>query len=285
MVKRPLVVGLGRMGLGVAQLLKDHNYEVVAWDTQEVCRERARSAGIAVVGPDQVTGSDCTLLFVPHQAVDGLISVCRTEILLDCGNSHYKDSIRRHTVCQERGIIFFDVGTSGGVLGARQGPCLTVGGRASEYERIRNFLHSFARSVYFGGAPGAGHLIKTVHNGIEYGYLQALGEGLELLQRAAQHENFSLDLPEICRVWNEGSIIESRLLQDAAQALQLSMPEATKIGGGETGGWACELAEKIGIPVPVLQAALLARQESQKSPGIASGIIARIRYVFGRHAP
>jgi len=273
------------MGLGVALLLKDHNYDVAVWDSDDDCRSSARQAGLVVKPPEEAGECDCTLFFVPHQAVDDLLLSCRTPLVLDCGNSHYRDSIRRQAFCRERGLTFFDVGTSGGVEGARQGPCLTVGGLPADYERVSEFLHSFARAVYFGGAPGAGHLIKTIHNGIEYGYLQALGEGLELLAKAALKENFTLDLPQICRVWNEGSIIESRLLRDAGLALELKMPEAGSIGGGETGRWAFQLAREQAISVPVLEAALLAREESQTKPGFASSIIARIRYVFGRHAP
>jgi 6-phosphogluconate dehydrogenase len=158
-----------------------------------------------------------------------------------------------------------------------------VGGNPADFAVLEKFLASFSSGLFFGGAPGAGHFIKTIHNGIEYGFLQALGEGLAVLDAALASGEFSFDLSSLCQVWNNGSIIESRLTADAAVALKEGAAASGKIGGGQTGTWALQEGQKRNISMPALAAALAERKASERSPGFASRLIAQVRHVFGQH--
>ncbi len=294
------IVGLGRMGGSVGENLRDKDYKVLGFDISEQIRERFNNVSIdhEVNSINELRAclkSPCVIMiFLPAgQAVDDTItsllpSMQKGDILIDCGNSYYKDAERRAAFLEPHGIDFMDIGVSGGLSGARNGACLTVGGkRELFYEHEHLFKAMSAENGYlYAGETGCGHLVKTVHNGIEYGFLQAIGEGLNVIKTMSDKKRLSIDIAKLCEVWCNGSIIESRLMDDAAKAIKMLNDDPSivgKIGGGETGKWAKQMADESGVDVPVLDAALKSRKESRNRQSFTGKIIAAIRNVFGGH--
>lgn len=295
-----LVLGLGRMGLPLCERMRERGLSPVGFDLDASRRALAVSRGIAVAEADDparaagaLPGPRNILLLTPAgPAVDRALASVASALspgdrVFDFGNSNYEDSRRRRAELSARGLIFYDVGMSGGVSGARSGPCLTVGCEAAEFRAAEAFFAAIACEGGYchAGPPGWGHLVKAVHNGIEYAVLQAIGEGLHTIHSLAALEGADVDLPKLVDVWNHGSIIESRLLRDARAALDLLQHTeiSGRIGGGETGRWARALADRAGAAAPALDAALAAREASQTKPTYAGQVIAAIRNVFGQH--
>lgn len=294
------IIGLGRMGGNIALHLQDRGYQVLGFDISEENRLKLNNSGIRVYPSFlQLCGAlrppRIIMIFVPagkpvDDAIDALMPhLEKNDILLDCGNSFYKDSIERERKLNQMDVHFMDVGTSGGVSGARNGPCLTIGGNKEVFLNMESIFRDLAvdKGYLYVGPSGWGHLVKVIHNGIEYGMLQAIAEGLGVIKKMADQEKILLELDKICEVWSNGSIIESRLMSDAVTAMRiLSKNEGKiegKIGGGETGLWAMQIAETCDAPSPVLQAALEFRRGSQYQPGYIGKIISVIRKVFGEH--
>jgi len=208
------------------------------------------------------------------------------DVVIDGGNSFYEDSIRRGKKLAQKGISFLDVGVSGGPATVRDGkPALMIGGEKKIFERFKPLFEDLTRKESFGymGRAGAGHFVKMVHNGIEYGMMQSLAEGFSLMERAP----FALDLQEVARVYNNGSVIESRLtgwleagfakygrdLKEAAGSVQHT-------GEGE---WTVRTAKKLGVPVPAIKAAFDFRVRSAKKPSYTGKILMMLRHIFGGH--
>lgn len=297
-VSEAALIGLGRMGLPLGERMRDIGLRVVGFDLDKERRNKFVGAGLEVVDSASLacrslTAPRLVLLLVPAgAAVDQALTELLTDLepgdtILECGNSDYRDSRRRHALVGESDVRFLDVGVSGGISGARNGPCLTVGGEEAVYRELEPFLGELAREggCSLVGPAGWGHLVKTVHNGIEYGFLQALAEGLQVIRAISGKEQAGVDLERLCRTWSSGSIIESRLLSDAIAALPLLAGSeiSGRIGGGETGAWAADLAARAGVETPVLAAALDVRRRSQRELTEVGRIIAAIRYVFGQH--
>jgi len=292
------VVGLGRMGLALCRNLNDKGYRVVGYDRLELCRTRLQHLGMASPASLQ---KFCEVLVPPRRiilevpaggAVDAVISellpqLGAGDILADAGNSHYQDSVRRAETLACHGVGFLDVGLSGGTSGARSGACLTIGGSGEYYEAMEPLLQGMASAggCMHVGPSGWGHLVKTVHNGIEYGCMQAIAEGLHTIKAAADKGGVPLDLASLCRAWCHGSIIESRLLRDTAEALGVVAEKqpSGRVGGGETGRWALQIAEEHDVAAPVLAAALKKREQSLTAPDFSTRVLAALRYVFGGH--
>lgn len=207
------------------------------------------------------------------------------DILIDGGNSFYKDSQRRFEELEKRGIHFLDVGTSGGLEGAREGACLMIGGEKEVYQKLEPLFQALAGEkggyAYF-GVSGAGHFVKMVHNGVEYGMLQAIGEGFEILSKSKYH----FDLYQIASNWNKGSVVRGWLMELLEKALKkdasLSRFSGT-VGGGTTGEWTVQTAKELKVEVPVLKKSLEARKKSKKKPNFAGKVISALRYEFGGH--
>ncbi len=206
------------------------------------------------------------------------------DIVIDGGNSFYKDSIRRHDALAEKSIHFLDVGTSGGIEGARNGACLMIGGEKDVVERLTEFWNAAAMPggwTYFGPA-GAGHFVKMVHNGVEYGMLQAIGEGFEILEKGP----YSLDLHSVATNWTKGSVVRGWLMDLLERALKsdhnLSTWDGT-IGGGSTGQWTQKTAKEFGAAIPVIDASMEARKVSQTKPSFSGKVVAALRNQFGGH--
>jgi 6-phosphogluconate dehydrogenase len=293
------IIGLGRMGLPLCENLRDKGYYVVGYDLSEEHRNRIATLNMtSTVSIEEF----CERLSTPRQIIllvpsggpvdsvllDLLQHLLPGDIVIDAGNSHYLDSVRRRALLANHEVGYLDVGISGGLKGARYGACLTIGGDRNLYDKTESLFCDIAKTngYMYVGPSGWGHLVKTIHNGIEYGFLQAIGEGLNLIRVIAEKECVPVDISQLCTVWNNGSIIESRLMGDAADAVRLleGHPEiAGAVGGGETGGWAQTIAIQAGESMPALDAALEYRKKTCNTNDFTGKVIAAIRHLFGGH--
>jgi len=328
------MVGLGRMGANMVRRLLRGGHECVAYDrSPEAVRAVAADGAIAANSLAELAKAlsppRAVWIMVPAALVDSVIAQLRPllasgDILIDGGNSHYQDDIRRAGELRPAGLHYVDAGTSGGVLGLEQGYCLMIGaepavfgmlepifatlspgGRKPQAATGQSAAHAMAEMGYLHcGSNGAGHFVKMVHNGIEYGVMAAYAEGLNLLQHAdaglhteeADAETaplsnpglfqYRLDIPAVAEVWRHGSIISSRLLDLTAEALAAD-PALAKFGGrvsdsGE-GRWTVQAAVEIGVPAYVLSAALYSRFESRGRAEYADKLLSAMRLGFGGH--
>lgn len=289
-------IGLGRMGFNMALNLKDHGIGVVACNRSREPVDKIKKYGIEAAYSIKELMNKLPkqkivwVMVTAGKAVDLVIGeilpfLNKGDIIIDGGNSFYKDSIRRHNYLKRKGINFLDIGTSGGLKGARCGACLTIGGDKEIFRKIEPVCKSAsAKNGYaYVGSAGAGHFVKMVHNGIEYALLQAYGDGFELLFRGPYK---SLDFRKIAETWSNGSVIRSWLAELAADAFRkdskLSRIEGI-VGGGETGQWAVSTAEEYKVPFESVKLALKLRRKSRKKPGFAGKVIAALRNEFGGH--
>ncbi len=292
------MIGLGRMGMNLALRLLAAGHRPVGYDREEDAREAYRAAGgeIAASLP-LLVGSlakprSLWLMLPQGEAVEMTLQALlplldKGDLVIDGGNSHYRDSQRRARQLAERGLDFLDVGTSGGIWGLRDGFCLMVGGERAAYDRIEPLLQSLAsgqeRGYAYLGPAGAGHFTKMVHNGIEYALMEAYAEGFALLNAKAE---FAFDLARVAQTWRFGSVVRSWLLDLAAQALA-DQPELAGIAPyvedtGE-GRWALAEAIALEVPAPALAAALQTRFRSRQESPFAERLLAALRQQFGGH--
>jgi 6-phosphogluconate dehydrogenase len=284
------LVGLGRMGAGIAERLRRGGHEVVGYD-QNPAISQVRSLEDLV---RSLPAPRIVWVMVPaggptQATVDELSELMSVgDIIIDGGNSYYKDSIRRAAVLKHKGIAFLDAGTSGGVWGLQEGFSLMAGGEKAAYDRIEPVLKSLAPSPESGfgymGPSGAGHFVKMVHNGVEYGLMQAYAEGFELMEAKKE---FNLDLHNVAEVWRSGSVVRSWLLDLAANALdedpKLEKLEAYVDDSGE-GRWTVQEAIELAVPAPVISSSLYARFRSRQSQPFGGRLLAALRNQFGGHA-
>ena len=293
---RIAMVGLGKMGMNMTRRLLRAGHEVVALDrSQSAVAEAAREGAVPAASlPDAVeklSSPRIVWLMVPAGApvdenVDRLAGLLSPgDLVIDGGNSMYKDAARRAETLSGREIRFLDAGTSGGVWGLAEGYCLMVGGDRDAYEAVAPVLASLAPPGGFAymGPHGAGHFVKMIHNGIEYGMMQAYAEGFELLATAP----FPIDLPTVASLWNRGSVVRSWLLELAERALskdpKLSGLSPYVEDSGE-GRWTVERAIEAGIPVPSIAISLYMRFLSRQEDSFAMRMLAALRNEFGGHA-
>ena len=290
------LIGLGRMGAAMAQRLLAHKHEVVVYDrsaarVRELVARGGRGADSLGKFAGRLRPPRVVWLMVP--AGDPVSAVLRQlegylqrgDIVIDGGNSYYRDSQARAKDLAEDGIHFLDAGTSGGVWGLEQGYCLMIGGDRKAFRRAQPLFRALAPPDGYAhvGPSGAGHFVKMVHNGIEYGLLQAYGEGFELLQQA----EFKLDLHQLARLWNHGGVIRSWLLELAESALKKDKSLRRVRGYVEdsgTGRWTIRDAVERGVPTPALALALFARFRSRQDDAFSAKLIAALRQEFGGHA-
>lgn len=294
------VIGLGRMGANIARRLARGGHDVLAYDrapgiaaTLAGEHPRIRAAG-TIGGIVKGMGKPRHLwVMVPAgRATDSAIralatSLSRGDVIIDGGNSNFRESMARAKSLARRGIRFVDAGTSGGIRGLREGYSLMVGGESAVVERLRPVFETLAPSPGRGwghvGPAGAGHFVKMVHNGIEYGLMQAYAEGFEILRG---RKDFDLDLHRVADIWRSGSVIRSRLLDLAAESLAED-PELDGIEGwvadsGE-GRWTVFEAIDGDIPAPAITLALLMRFVSRQDESYAAKLLAAMRHKFGGH--
>ncbi len=285
------IVGLGRMGSRLASRLVNAGYSVVGYDKDNAALSNTSGIRKAVSLQDlavQTAPRRLLFLMVPAGVVDAALGeivpyLTKNDVIVDAGNSFYKDSIRRAEELKAKGIFYLDSGTSGGLEGALNGASFTVGGEKSAFDfALPAFTAMAAKNgVYYVGKSGSGHFVKMVHNAIEYGILEAYAEGFALLKR--EHE---IDLAQVSRAWGHGSVIRSWILELAARCLKRDaelLQYNGKIGGGESGGWAIQEAMGRGVDFPSIIAAFDARKKSMHAPSFASKLIAALRDEFGGH--
>ena len=208
------------------------------------------------------------------------------DVIVDGGNSYFRDSIRRHAAARERGVHFVDAGVSGGIWGLEVGYCIMAGGDREAVELVEPAFGSLAPEDGYAhvGGPGSGHFVKMVHNGIEYGLMQAYAEGFELMH----HSEFDLDLEEVAGIWRYGSVVRSWLLELLHAAFEREGATLENIAGyvedsGE-GRWTINEAINAAVPVPVISAALFARFASRRDINFSAKVAAALRNQFGGHA-
>ena len=292
------MVGLGRMGANMARRLEAGGHRVVGYDSSPEARRELRSDEIESADSlDRLVesvGSDGAFwVMVPADGavdatIEGLAKVIeRGAVVIDGGNSNYKDAPRRKSELKAEGVGFLDVGTSGGVWGSRNGYCLTVGGDPDVVERLRPVFESLAPAPDRGwghvGPTGAGHFVKMIHNGIEYGMMQAYAEGFAILR---QKKEFELDLHQISGLWNQSSVIRSWLLELTGNALEadaeLSHISSIVEDSGE-GRWALAEAVDLDVAAPIITMSLIARLQSRDTDAFSSKLLAALRNQFGGH--
>ena len=293
------MIGLGKMGANMATRLMNAGHRVVAYDVNETAiraLEKLGAAGARTL--DEVVASlpvpRVVWVMVPSGKIaDDTISAFATrlapgDVIIDGGNSNYKDSIRHAAEAGQQGLHFLDAGTSGGVWGLREGYSLMVGGEPEAVALVRPIFESLAPAPDTGwghvGPHGAGHFTKMIHNGIEYGLMQAYAEGFEILKAK---KDFNLDLAQIAHIWQKGSVVRSWLLDLTALALDqdsdLSDIKGWVADSGE-GRWTVTEAMDLDVPAPIITLALQARFVSRQDESFAAKMLAAMRNQFGGHA-
>jgi len=330
------MVGLGRMGANLVRRLMRDGHECVVYDVNQDTVKQLESEGAVGASSlkelaEKLTPPRAAWVMVPagditEKSVAGLAEVFeKGDTIIDGGNSYYRDDIRRSKEVAERGLTYLDCGTSGGTHGLERGYCLMIGGDREAFDRLKPLFATIAPGVgaaertpgregepsdaengfMYCGDSGAGHFVKMVHNGIEYGLMAAYAEGLNVLHKAnigteirdsdaetaplenPEYYQYDIDVAEVSEVWRRGSVVSSWLLDLTAQALHDS-PTLESFSGrvsdsGE-GRWTAQAAVEEGVPAPVLTAALFARFSSRGLDQFASQLLSAMRHGFGGHA-
>lgn len=290
------LIGLGKMGYNLALNMKSKGHTVVAFDANKNAMEKIQQESIAVVTSIQelaqaLTGRKVIWLMVPAgQVVDVVINTLKNylradDIIIDGGNSFYKETIARAKELEKQGVHLLDCGTSGGVTGALHGVCTMIGGWKDAYDYCAPIFKSISveQGYLYCGKSGSGHFAKMVHNGIEYGMMQSIAEGFELMNK----HNPSMDLAGLANVWNHGSVVRSWLMELTQRALEkdknLESIKGVMHSSGE-GKWTVETALEMGVPTPVITMSLLMRYRSQQDDTFSGKVVAALRNEFGGHA-
>ena len=293
------MIGLGRMGGNMAQRLLKGGHCVMVYDfKEEAVQAMAREGAIGASSVEdlarRLTPPRAVWVMVPagdptERTIESVTAfLARGDVVIDGGNADCKDSKRRAAALEKRGISFLDAGTSGGIWGLKEGYSLMVGGDPAAYQRMEPIFRTLAPGPDQGyarmGPAGAGHFVKMVHNGIEYGLMQAYAEGFELLEAKKE---FGLDLAKVAQVWRHGSVVRSWLLDLTADALtddpRLERLEAYVDDSGE-GRWTVQESIDLAVPAPVISAALQARFRSRQERPFGARLLAALRNRFGGHA-
>jgi 6-phosphogluconate dehydrogenase len=289
------MVGLGKMGINMVFRLLEGGHKMVVFNRTRSKEEPVKNKG--AIGSDSIEELVSKLpaprivwLMVPAgDTTDLMIEevskyVEKGDIIIDGGNSYYKDSIRRHDLLKEKGINFLDAGTSGGIWGLKEGYCSMVGGEKEIFEYCEPIFKTLApeNGYLYTGKSGAGHYVKMVHNAIEYGMMEAYAEGFEILKTS----DYNINLTEVTELWRHGSVVRSWLLDLANNAFKLD-PELKNLGpvvddSGE-GRWTLKEAIDNAVPAPVLAESVFARFRSRQENSFANRVLAALRHQFGGH--
>ncbi|MFV2050680.1 decarboxylating 6-phosphogluconate dehydrogenase [Metabacillus litoralis] len=289
------LIGLGKMGLNISKNLIDHHHEVVAYDINEQTVEEIQAYGAQGTSTleefvQSLHTPRIVWIMVPHQVVDKVISdlkpiLSNGDIVIEAGNSHYKESMRRYEEFKEIGVSYLDAGTSGGMEGARHGANYMIGGDPEAWEIVEPLFRDTAveKGYLYTGKSGSGHFLKMVHNGIEYGMMAAIGEGFEVLEKS----QFDYDYEKVARVWSNGSVIRSWLMEltESAFAKDAKLDDLKGImhSSGE-GKWTVEEALDLQTATPVIALSLLMRYRSLENDTFTGKVVAALRNEFGGHA-
>ena len=316
------VIGLGRMGANISRRLMRGGHKVVGFDRNQDNVRRLAADGAIAAGSleDAVSRLEAPrivwIMLPAGAATEDTVAALRTileagDVEIDGGNSFFKDDVRRSRECREHGIHYVDVGTSGGVWGLERGYCLMIGGDKHVVELLDPIFDTLApgygtaartpgrdgsddraeRGYIHAGPAGAGHFVKMVHNGIEYGLMQAYAEGFDILKGRAseklpEDERFELSLPDVAEVWRRGSVISSWLLDLCA--LELARDHGLdefsgRVADSGEGQWTIDAAMEEAVPANVLTSALFARYRSRIEQSFADKLLSAMRFGFGGH--
>jgi 6-phosphogluconate dehydrogenase len=291
------IIGLGKMGSSLVRNLHKAGGKAVVYDVNP--ESVAQLAAEGATGADSISALVQELpasprviwMMVPAgDPVDAVIAEMKPylqtgDVLIDGGNSNFRDSLRRAEDLKGIGVHYLDCGSSGGMEGALNGLCLMVGGETGAFELAEPLFKAIAMPGGYAhvGPNGAGHYVKMVHNAIEYGMLQAIGEGFELLEASP----YDLDLAQVAELWTHGSVVRGWLMELAARAFKGDAHLdgiRGEVGGGSTGSWAIEEAWKAGVPMPTIALAFAERLRSRQDDTFTGKVVAALRREFGGHA-
>ena len=290
------LVGLGKMGFNLALNIKSKGHDVVAFDINESAMQRIQEKGVTAAKSlkdlvEKLSTKRVIWLMIPagelvDQTIEAIIPYLSVgDIIIDGGNSNYKDSIRRGKSLEAQQINYLDCGTSGGTEGALHGVCAMIGGNKFAFNHCESLFKDIAvpDGYLYCGAGGSGHFVKMIHNGIEYGMMQSIAEGFEVMERS----EFNLNLEHVAKVWNHGSVVRSWLMELTENALRkdpgLESIKGVMHSSGE-GKWTLETALEKQIATPVIALSLLMRYRSQQDDTFSGKIVAALRNEFGGHA-
>ncbi|MDR6845376.1 phosphogluconate dehydrogenase (NAD(+)-dependent, decarboxylating) [Flavobacterium granuli] len=290
------IIGLGKMGFNLALNLNRNQYEVIAHDVnssfvQNIAKEGIKTATTVEGLCQKLQNRKVIWLMVPAgEIVDQVITsllpfLNKNDIIIDGGNSNYKDSKRRYIQLKELGFDFLDCGTSGGTSGALNGACTMIGGDAPVFEYVSNVFQAISvpNGWLYTGEAGSGHFTKMVHNGIEYGMMQSIAEGFEVFE----HSEYDINFEKTAKLFNHGSVVRSWLMELTENAFSKD-PKLDSIKGimhssGE-GKWTLETALDLGVPTPVIALSIMMRYRSQMQDTFSGKVVAALRNEFGGHA-
>lgn len=290
------LIGLGRMGFNLALNMRDKGHKVVCFNRSKEKVEQAINEGLDGVFSveDLVKKLESRrviwLMLPAGEIIDEMIEnilplLNKGDIIIDGGNSNYKDTLRRYEELKLKGIDFVDIGTSGGIDGARNGACTMIGAEDSVFSYIEQLVKdiSVENGYLHCGKNGSGHFVKMVHNGVEYGMMAAIGEGFEILNKS----RFDLDLEKVAKVWNNGSVVRSWLMELAEDAFKkdsnLDKIKGVMYSSGE-GLWTVQEALELKVPATVITESLMMRYRSEQEDTFTGKVVAALRNGFGGHA-
>ncbi|MEK4721747.1 MULTISPECIES: phosphogluconate dehydrogenase (NAD(+)-dependent, decarboxylating) [Lactococcus] len=292
------MIGLGKMGMNLVKNAVDHEIEVVAYDLNTKAVEEAKDYSDKITAVStienlltELPASKIVWLMLPagtptNSTIEMLSEkLSAGDILIDGGNSNYKDNLEQNKLLTEKGIKFFDVGTSGGMAGARQGGNFMIGG---DDEKSWTIIEPIFKAIsmedgyLYTGKLGSGHYLKMIHNGIEYGMMQAIAEGFEILEESP----FDYDYESVAKLWNHGSVIRSWLMELAQEQFSKDPKLDQIIGHVQSSGegkWTVEESLNLGVPAPVIALSLMMRQRSLQEDTMTGKVVAALRNGFGGH--
>ncbi len=290
-----IYIGLGKMGKGMALLMQEKGHDVFCFNRSAEGRQRATEEGLHVFDTlvdtfKQVSGKKLVFIMVSHQGVDEVCAeilplLNQGDTVIDGGNCFYKETIKRNELFKTKGIHLLDAGVSGGPSGARHGACVMIGGDKDSFVEYENLFRDISApdSYMYLGESGAGHFAKMVHNGIEYGMMQSIAEGFNILKQS--HFNYSLT--QVATLYQKRSVIESRLVEWLRDGFKKFGEELDGISGevsasGE-GEWTVNTAKEMDVPAPSIQTALYFRSMSQGNPTYLGKLLSTMRTMFGGH--
>ncbi len=290
------LIGLGKMGANLALNLKDHDKEVIGYDLSTESRSLIERNGIKTADSlddliDQLEQPRVCWLMLPNGIpTDSTIEALsekleKDDIVIDAGNSKYTDSMRHGQMLNEKGIMFLDCGTSGGVSGARYGACMMIGGDEAAFKYLQETFESISieGGMIYTGKAGSGHFMKMVHNGIEYGMMEAIGEGFQLMKES----DFDYDLAAVADNWSHGSVIRGWLMEIVHDQLLKDHNLENIIGEVDSNGeakWTVEAGLEKEVPMPVITLALMTRNASKDHEKFSCKVVAAMRNGFGGHS-
>lgn len=295
MNKKIAIIGLGKMGSGFARNAKNHSYEVIGFDpklsNQDLLKQiKVTNSLQELVNENGKKG--IYLLSIPHgeptrKVIESLLHFLDSEaIIIDTGNNKWQNTEYNKKMCDEKNVYLFDVGTSGGPSGALNGACFMIGGDENIFKKIEYVFKDLAQEdgYLYVGKSGAGHFSKMVHNGIEYGMMQALAEGFAILEKS----KFGYDLEQLAKLWNSGSVIRSWLVELLVEVFKKENKKEFDqtlpiVGATGEAKWTIEAALELDVPAPVIALSLMLRQQSDPKNKFSNQVLSQLRNKFGGH--